>query len=68
MLELESAIAEKKNKLEQLIHQMKEVNLQSLSVVTGEEAKNVFECKSALFYFVSYFRPSQIDIMFWFPL
>lgn len=43
---IETAIAEKKKQLEQLVNQMKEVNLQSLAVAApAEEVKNLIECK-----------------------
>uniref|UniRef100_A0A336LJN0 CSON006309 protein n=1 Tax=Culicoides sonorensis TaxID=179676 RepID=A0A336LJN0_CULSO len=41
---IESAISEKKKQLEQLVHQMKEVNLQSLAAAApAEEVKNLIE-------------------------
>lgn len=43
---IEMAIAEKKKQVEQLVHQMKEVNLQSLAAAApAEEVKNLIECK-----------------------
>lgn len=43
---IEMAITEKKKQVEQLVHQMKEVNLQSLAAAApAEEVKNLIECK-----------------------
>lgn len=40
---IESAIADKKKQLEKLVNEMKEVNLQSLTVTSSEEIRNLFE-------------------------
>ncbi|XP_055302190.1 ras association domain-containing protein 8 [Sitodiplosis mosellana] len=40
---IETAIAEKKRQLEKLINEMKEVNLQSLTVASTEEIRNLLE-------------------------
>lgn len=40
---IETAIAEKKRQLEKLINEMKEVNLQSLTVTSTEEIRNLLE-------------------------
>ncbi|KAL7730158.1 hypothetical protein ACLKA6_009423 [Drosophila palustris] len=40
---IEHAIAEKKRQVEQLVNEMKEVNLQSLTVTTTEEIKHLLE-------------------------
>lgn len=40
---IENAIAEKKRQVEQLVNEMKEVNLQSLTVTTSEEIKHLLE-------------------------
>lgn len=40
---IETAISEKKRQLEKLINEMKEVNLQSLTVASTEEIKNLLE-------------------------
>lgn len=42
---IESAIAEKKKQLEKLVNEMKEVNLQSLTVASTEEIRNLLEGK-----------------------
>lgn len=42
---IETAIAEKKRQLEKLINEMKEVNLQSLTVASTEEIRNLLEGK-----------------------
>ncbi|XP_016943557.4 ras association domain-containing protein 8 [Drosophila suzukii] len=43
LLMIEHAIAEKKRQVEQLVNEMKEVNLQSLTVTTTEEIKHLLE-------------------------
>ncbi|XP_065362793.1 bromodomain-containing protein DDB_G0280777 [Calliphora vicina] len=43
ILLIETAIAEKKRQVEQLVNEMKEVNLQSLTVTTSEEIKHLLE-------------------------
>ncbi|XP_017102316.2 ras association domain-containing protein 8 [Drosophila bipectinata] len=43
LLMIEHAIAEKKRQVEQLVNEMKEVNLQSLTVTTTEEVKHLLE-------------------------
>ncbi|KAH8360179.1 hypothetical protein KR093_011126 [Drosophila rubida] len=43
LLTIEHAIAEKKRQVEQLVNEMKEVNLQSLTVTTTEEIKHLLE-------------------------
>ncbi|XP_037945998.1 GATA zinc finger domain-containing protein 14-like isoform X1 [Teleopsis dalmanni] len=43
ILLIENAIAEKKRQVEQLVNEMKEVNLQSLTVTTSEEIKHLLE-------------------------
>lgn len=40
---IESAIADKKKQLEKLVNEMKEVNLQSLTVTSSEEIRTLFE-------------------------
>lgn len=45
---IETAIAEKKRQLEKLINEMKEVNLQSLTVASTEEIRNLFEGNHSL--------------------
>lgn len=40
---LEQAITEKKKQLEHLVHEMKEANLQSLSISPPEELRHIFE-------------------------
>lgn len=42
---IETAIAEKKKQLEKLVNEMKEVNLQSLTVASTEEIRNLLEGK-----------------------
>lgn len=42
---IEAAIADKKRQLEKLINEMKEVNLQSLTVASTEEIRNLLEGK-----------------------
>lgn len=42
---IENAIAEKKKQVEQLVNEMKEVNLQSLAVAPSEEVRNLLEGK-----------------------
>lgn len=44
---IETAIAEKKKQLEKLVNEMKEVNLQSLTVTSTEEIRNLFEGKKS---------------------
>lgn len=46
---IENAILEKKKQLESLIHEMKEVNLHSLTVAPTEEVKTVVESKYTTF-------------------
>ncbi|XP_017052762.1 putative uncharacterized protein DDB_G0271606 [Drosophila ficusphila] len=43
LLMIEHAIADKKRQVEQLVNEMKEVNLQSLTVTTTEEIKHLLE-------------------------
>lgn len=43
MAALELAIIEKKKQLEHLVHEMKEANLQSLSIAPPDELRHVFE-------------------------
>lgn len=43
---IENAIAEKKKQVEQLVNEMKEVNLQSLAVAPSEEVRNLLEGKN----------------------
>ncbi|XP_075146629.1 ras association domain-containing protein 8 [Haematobia irritans] len=43
ILLIENAIQEKKRQVEQLVNEMKEVNLQSLTVTTSEEIKHLLE-------------------------
>lgn len=55
VISIENAIAEKKKQVEQLVNEMKEVNLQSLAVAPSEEIRHLLESK----YFVlsvRYFR------------
>lgn len=48
---IEAAIADKKKQLEKLVNEMKEVNLQSLTVTSTEEIRNLLEGKFS-FYFI----------------
>lgn len=48
---IENAIAEKKKQVEQLVNEMKEVNLQSLAVAPSEEVRNLLEGKKNLIDF-----------------
>lgn len=52
---IESAIAEKKKQLEKLVNEMKEVNLQSLTVASTEEIRNLLEGNGFEFSFWIFF-------------
>lgn len=45
VISIENAIAEKKKQVEQLVNEMKEVNLQSLAVAPSEEIRHLLESK-----------------------
>lgn len=57
---IETAIAEKKRQLEKLINEMKEVNLQSLTVASTEEIRNLLE---GLYIALSHFMLLFISLL-----